>query len=54
MAKVQQGMETSKKGAVTMSDYMESKIRWLHHTLDEWVDGPGTPSPEGDEVTVKL
>ena len=54
MAKVQQGMETSKKGAVTMSDYMESKIRWLHHTLDEWVDGPGTPSPEGDEATVKL
>ena len=28
MAKVQKGLETSKKGAVTMSDYMESKVRW--------------------------
>lgn len=38
MAKVQKGLETSKKGAVTMSDYMESKVRWLHHKLDVWID----------------
>ena len=21
-----------------MSDYMESKVRWLHHKLDVWID----------------
>ncbi len=37
MAKVQRGLETTRKPGVTMSQYQESKIRWLHKKLDEWV-----------------
>lgn len=50
MSKVQRGMETSKKGAVTLSDYMESKVRWLHHLFDEWVD----IDTDTSEVAVEL
>ena len=39
MGKVQTGLETSKKGAVTLSNYQESKVRWLHHLLDRYVLG---------------
>jgi hypothetical protein len=39
MPKVQLGLESSRKGAVTLSNYQESKVRWLHHLLDQWVLG---------------
>ena len=37
MAKVQQGLETTRKPGATFSNYQESKIRWLHTLLGEWV-----------------
>jgi hypothetical protein len=38
MAKVQKGLETTRKPGVTFSNYQESKIRWLHTLLGEWVN----------------
>lgn len=38
MARVQQGLETTRKPGVTLGNYQESKIRWLHHKLDEWIE----------------
>ncbi|MEZ5260099.1 MAG: RHO alpha subunit C-terminal catalytic domain-containing protein [Ilumatobacteraceae bacterium] len=37
MAKVQRGLETTYKPGVTLGDYQESKIRWIHQLLDEWI-----------------
>ncbi len=37
MAKVQQGLRTTRKPAITLSNYQESKIRWLHVALDKWL-----------------
>ena len=39
MARVQQGLETTRKPGVTLANYQESKIRWLHDKLSEWVEG---------------
>lgn len=38
MAKVQKGLETTRKPGVTFSNYQESKIRWLHALLGDFVD----------------
>ena len=52
MSKVQLGLETTRKPGITLGNYQESKLRWLHHKLGEWVErgrGAGTavsdPSP---------
>jgi nitrite reductase/ring-hydroxylating ferredoxin subunit len=37
MPRVQQGLETTAKPGVTLGNYQESKLRWLHHLLTEWV-----------------
>tara|TARA_B100000378_G_scaffold55657_1_gene41180 strand:- start:238 stop:498 length:261 start_codon:yes stop_codon:yes gene_type:complete len=37
MAKVQLGLETTRKSGVTLSIYQESKVRWLHQRLSDWV-----------------
>tara|TARA_B110000467_G_scaffold158661_1_gene175120 strand:- start:548 stop:1180 length:633 start_codon:yes stop_codon:yes gene_type:complete len=37
MPKVQMGLESTYKAGVTMSGYQESKVRWLHQKLTEWV-----------------
>ena len=39
MAKVQLGLETTWKPGITLGNYQEAKIRWLHQLLGEWVDG---------------
>jgi phenylpropionate dioxygenase-like ring-hydroxylating dioxygenase large terminal subunit len=39
MAKVQRGLETTFKPGITLANYQESKIRWLHDTLGKWVEG---------------
>ncbi|NNE75064.1 MAG: aromatic ring-hydroxylating dioxygenase subunit alpha [Acidimicrobiales bacterium] len=39
MARVQQGLETTRKPGMTLGNYQESKIRWLHDKLDQWVKG---------------
>jgi phenylpropionate dioxygenase-like ring-hydroxylating dioxygenase large terminal subunit len=39
MPRVQQGLETTVKPGVTLANYQESKVRWLHHKLGEWVEG---------------
>jgi hypothetical protein len=46
MAKVQKGLETTRKPGATFSNYQESKIRWLHQLFDEWIDS-GTPVSVG-------
>ena len=40
MARVQIGLESTRKAGVTLSDHMESRVRWLHHRLDEWLEQP--------------
>ena len=37
MAKVQLGLETTFKPGITLANYQESKVRWLHHLLGQWV-----------------
>ena len=37
MPKVQMGLESTYKPGFTLSCYQESKVRWLHHKLTEWV-----------------
>lgn len=37
MPNVQLGLEATYKPGVTLSGYQESKVRWLHHKLTEWV-----------------
>jgi phenylpropionate dioxygenase-like ring-hydroxylating dioxygenase large terminal subunit len=37
MARVQQGLETTRKPGVTLGNYQESKIRWLHQRLEAWL-----------------
>ncbi len=39
MAKVQLGLETTFKPGITLGNYQESKIRWLHDSLGAWVEG---------------
>jgi nitrite reductase/ring-hydroxylating ferredoxin subunit len=39
MPKVQLGLESTYKPGVTLANYQESKVRWLHHKLGEWVEG---------------
>lgn len=39
MAKVQRGLETTHKPGITLGNYQESKVRWLHKLLGEWVEG---------------
>ncbi len=38
MPKVQLGLETTRKPGVTLANYQESKVRWLHDKLGEWID----------------
>jgi phenylpropionate dioxygenase-like ring-hydroxylating dioxygenase large terminal subunit len=37
MPRVQQGLESTRKPGVTLANYQESKVRWLHHLLGEWI-----------------
>ncbi len=39
MPRVQEGLESTYKPGVTLASYQESKVRWLHHKLSEWVEG---------------
>ena len=39
MAKVQLGLETTFKPGITLGNYQEGKVRWLHAKLGEWVEG---------------
>ena len=49
MAQVQKGLETTRKPGATFSNYQESKIRWLHELLGQWVGdtSDGTPVSVG-------
>jgi hypothetical protein len=37
MPKVQMGLESTYMKGIVLSGYQESKVRWLHHKLTEWV-----------------
>jgi phenylpropionate dioxygenase-like ring-hydroxylating dioxygenase large terminal subunit len=47
MGRVQTGLETTFKPGITLGNYQESKVRWLHHKLDQWIFG-NEQSPEGE------
>jgi hypothetical protein len=38
MSKVQLGLETTRKPGVTLANYQESKVRWFHQRLGEFID----------------
>ncbi len=38
MPRVQQGLESTHKPGVTLANYQESKVRWLHKLFTEWVE----------------
>ncbi len=38
MAKVQTGLEATRKPGITLSNYQEAKIRWLHDLFTKWVE----------------
>ncbi len=38
MPMVHKGLEAAAKPGVTLANYMESKVRWLHHKLGQWVE----------------
>ncbi len=40
MANVQRGLEATHKPGVTLANYQESKIRWLHQKLTQWIEAP--------------
>ena len=35
--KVQKGLEQTRKPGVTLATYQESKVRWVHQLLDQWL-----------------
>jgi hypothetical protein len=37
MARVQLGLESTRKPGITLANYQESKVRWSHQLLDEWM-----------------
>lgn len=37
MERVQRGLETTAKPGITLGNYQESKVRWLHDVLGTWV-----------------
>ncbi len=39
MPKVQKGLEQTHKPGITLANYQESKVRWIHQLLGEWVEG---------------
>jgi len=39
MPKLQLGLETTFKPGITLANYQESKVRWSHQLLDEWMNG---------------
>ena len=39
MARVQLGLESTHKPGVTLTNYQESKVRWLHVKMEQWMNG---------------
>jgi Ring hydroxylating alpha subunit (catalytic domain) len=39
MARVQLGLESTHKPGVTLANYQESKVRWLHVKMEQWMNG---------------
>ena len=48
MANVQRGLETTRKPGITLGNYQEAKVRWLHHKLGQWVEGAGDHGGDGE------
>ena len=40
MPKVQAGLESTRKPGITLGNYQESKVRWLHMKLEEFMERP--------------
>ena len=39
LAHLQLGLESTHKPGVTLANYQESKVRWLHVKLEQWLNG---------------
>ena len=39
MPKVQKGLEQTAKPGITLGNYQESKVRWIHDMLGAWIEG---------------
>ncbi|MEM8903512.1 MAG: aromatic ring-hydroxylating dioxygenase subunit alpha [Actinomycetota bacterium] len=39
MEQIQKGLQATRKPGISLSLYQESKVRWLHELLGEWVEG---------------
>ena len=39
MGRVQLGLESTRKPGITLANYQESKVRWLHQKLEQFVNG---------------
>jgi phenylpropionate dioxygenase-like ring-hydroxylating dioxygenase large terminal subunit len=48
MEKVQLGLETTFKPGITLANYQEAKVRWLHHLLGQFVEGEPVSVGDGD------
>ncbi len=51
MPKIQLGLETPRKPGITLGDYQEGKIRWLHQKLGWWIErGSSEEAESGAEA----
>lgn len=54
MAKVQIGLEMTRKPGVTLSNYQESKIRWLHNKFTAWVERGRAEQADAEATAVTI
>ena len=49
MCRVQEGLETTRKPGITLANYQEAKVRWIHKKLGEYITSEETPKSKGDQ-----
>jgi hypothetical protein len=49
MCRVQEGLETTRKPGITLANYQEAKVRWLHKKLGEYITSEEAPKSKGDQ-----
>jgi hypothetical protein len=49
MCRVQEGLETTRKPGITLANYQEAKVRWIHKKLGEYITSEEAPKSKGDQ-----
>jgi len=49
MCRVQEGLETTRKPDITLANYQEAKVRWIHKKLGEYITSEEAPKSKGDQ-----